>query len=373
MRFSDIPGNEDIKDRLRLLADRDKIPHAILLEGPQGVGKHALARAFIQYVSCSNRHDGDSCGVCASCRQHEIMQHIDTVYSFPYVKKKNSPTLSADYLKEFIEYVHENPFMDNVAWLEKLGLPNTQPVMYVEEANEIIRRLSYTSHSAKYKAVIIWQVDRLNEAAANKLLKVIEEPPGEAIIVMTSDAPMNILPTIYSRAQRVRVRRLEDDVVAQWMADTLGTEPDKAAGLAPLAEGSLTQAILLDKGSRDNERFLDYFISLMRLAYMRDIAALKDWSQKLATEKRDIIVNFLEYMSRLVRENFVANLNNASLNLMMPAEMEFSLKFSRFINERNVSALFDTVNKAVADIRGNVNPKVVLFDLAVTVILLLKQ
>lgn len=374
MKFSDIPGHEDVKKRLVDLADSGHIPHALLLEGPEGIGKTALARAFLQYVGCADRRDGDSCGVCPSCRQHTAMQHIDTLYSFPYYKKSSSSTVYAsDYLTEFIEFVNESPYMDETIWHQKLGSPNTKPLILVDEANNLVRSLSFAPHVSKYKAVVMWQADRLKEEAANKLLKLIEEPPGQAIILMTSNHPMNILPTIYSRAQRIKVRPLSSDTVAQWMVEHSGLSPEEAAGLAPLAEGSILEAIRIVDKRTDSVAFLDYFMSLMRLAYQRDIAALKEWSAKVASEKRDIIVDFLEYMARMLRENFIANLHDASLNLMAPEEAVFSRNFARFVNERNAPGLFDAVSEAIGDIRSNVNPKIVLFDLAITVILLLKN
>lgn len=377
MKFFEVPGHYDIKKQLKAIADAGKIPHALLLEGPEGIGKHALARAFLQYVGCSHHVNGDSCGVCPSCRQHESLQHIDTIYSFPYVKKKSSsavnPTLSADYLPEFIEFVKTSPFMDETIWLETLGMPNTKPIIYVEEANALIRRLSFSSHSSKYNSVILWQVDRLNEAAANKLLKVIEEPPGDSIIIMTSSCPMNILPTIYSRAQRIKVKRLSDDEISSWLVDSMGIDAEFANSIAPLAEGSVTEALRLVSKRSDSARFLDYFIQLMRLAYTRNIAALKDWSQTVAAEKRDTIVDFLEYCARMVRENFVANMHDDALNRMSPEELNFSINFARFVNENNAESLFSSFGQAITDIRGNVNPKIVLLDLAISVILLLKR
>lgn len=377
MKFSDIPGHEDVKERLRNMADEERIPHALLLHGPAGTGKHALVRAFLQYVGCRNRQNGDSCGSCPSCLQHEAMQHIDTIFSFPYIKKKSSsnsnPTYSSDYLREFIEFAQSSPFMDSTLWLEKLGSPTTQPVIYVEEATELTRRLSFAPNISRYNAVVIWQADKLNEAAANKLLKIIEEPPGEAIIVLTTDQPMNILPTIYSRTQRIKVSPLKDNEVAEWMCEHCDVDKDTAASLAPMARGSITNALQIVMSRDDSKRYLDFFISLMRLAYMRDIASLKEWSQKVAAEKRDSVIGFLEYMARMIRENFVANLGTPALNLMNTEEATFSRNFARFINERNASPLYDAVSVAISDVRANVNAKVVLFDLAITVILLLKQ
>lgn len=374
MKFSDIPGQDEIKKRLIELADSERIPHALLLEGPAGIGKHALARAFLQYVGCRNRHDGDSCGVCPSCIQHAAMQHIDTIFSFPYVKRSgNKDTLSGEYLPDFISYVKEYPFMDSAVWVEKYLSSNTKPMIYVEEASELIRRLSFAPHVSRYTSVILWQADRMNEAAANKLLKIIEEPPGDSIIVMTSDAPMNILPTIYSRVQRIKVLRLSDNDVARWLVTQCGVEPEKAADVAPLAQGSLSEARRIAASTDDSVRFLEYFIALMRLAYMRDILALKDWAQKVATERRETLVAFLQYVGRMIRENFIANLKDASLNLMSSAESDFSRNFAKFINERNVEDLFDATSEAIQDIRSNVNAKLVLFDFAITVILKLKN
>lgn len=377
MRFKDIIGHEDVKERLRNLADGNRIPHAILLEGPEGVGKHALARAFLQYVGCRNRADGDSCGQCPSCRQHETLQHIDTIFSFPYVKRKNEdkskPTLANDYLPDFIEFMKSSPYMDQTEWLRYLDNPNTKPIIYVHEANELIRRLSFAPNITPYNALILWQADRLKDDAANKLLKIIEEPPGQAIIIMTSNSPLEILPTIYSRTQRIKVGRLSDSEVASWMLTRDGVDTESAAVLAPLARGSILEAQRILAKRDDSIRFLEMFISLMRLAYKRDIAALKEWSEKVAGEKREVIVDFLEYTAAMIRENFVANLRNASLNLMTPAESDFSRNFARFINERNVERLFEATNVAITDIRGNVSPKIVLFDYAITVILTLKQ
>ena len=155
MKFADIPFHEDIKDRLREIADSGRIPHALLLEGPSGTAKYALARAFAQYVHCTNRHDGDSCGICPQCRQHQSHRHIDTLYSFPVAKKDGRKTVSDDYRKEFIEYIEDNPFMDFEQWPIRLDNANVRPRIYVEEAAELLRRLSYTAHASKYKIVLI--------------------------------------------------------------------------------------------------------------------------------------------------------------------------------------------------------------------------
>ncbi|MDE6396492.1 MAG: DNA polymerase III subunit delta, partial [Muribaculaceae bacterium] len=175
MKFSEIPGQEDIKARLREIVDSGNIPHALLLEGQAGTGKFALARTFVQYLHCRNRTGGEPCGECAPCRQHAIMQHIDTLYSFPVVKEGSSTPISNDYLEEFRELMTKSPFMDFDEWQGILGA-NKMPVIYVAEANEIIRRMSFTGQVADHRAVLFWLPERMNTDTANKLLKYIEEP-----------------------------------------------------------------------------------------------------------------------------------------------------------------------------------------------------
>ncbi len=373
MKFADIPFHNDIKARLREIADSGHIPHAILLEGPAGSAKFALARAFAQYLHCPERHDGDSCGRCPSCRQHETHQHIDTLYSFPYVKKTSGGnTICDDYRAEFSSFIDEEPWMDFDKWPTRLSDSNTQAQIFVDEAAELMRRVAFTSYSAKHKIVLMWLPERLKEEAANKMLKIVEEPFANTIFVMTSDNSQEILPTIYSRVQRIKVRCYDKNEVAEFLRSR-AVDAETAQQIAAIAGGSLNQALKLLASKGDDDQYLEWFIQLMRLAYQRDIAALKAWSTTVAGEKREALIRFLEYCCRMLRENFILNLHNPSLNEMTGPESAFSSKFSRFVNERNVLRIFDEFTTAIRDIRANVNAKIVMFDLSISVILLLKQ
>lgn len=373
MKFKDIPGHEDVKDRLRSLADSGKLPHALLLQGPEGSGKFALARAFAQYIHCRNRHDGDSCGDCPSCRQFAAYNHIDTVFTFPVIKKSGKPALSNDYLKEFIDYTAEHPWMDFEGWLQALDNPNTLPRIYVDEGNELIRRLSYTAHSSKYKVALLWQPERMNEDTANKMLKLVEEPFPDTVFIMTADNPRGILPTIYSRVQRIDVPRYDMETMEAWLGEQ-GVEDDRQRQeIARLSEGNLNRAIRLIRQGHENRSFFDTFVDLMRKAYSRDMAALRIWSQGCAAEKRETQIAFLDYCTRMVRENFVYNLHRPALNLQTEAESAFSTRFARFITERNAAGLTEAFTAARNDVAANANSKIVFFDLSITVILLLKQ
>ena len=374
MKFSDIPAHNFAKQKLRTFVDRNKIPHAILLEGPSGIGKYALARAFTQYIHCQNRQDGDSCGMCPSCLQHESFNHIDTHFVFPVVKKSSpKKSFSDDYIDAWKDFLSENPYMDFQKWLVALDNVNAQPVIYVDESEELIRKLNFTSHQAKYKVVLFWLPERMNQECANKLLKLIEEPYGDTLFVFVSNNSREILPTIYSRTQRIELKRLSDDVIAQYLVDNYAVEGQDALALAHIADGNIIEADKIVSLSKENQKFLELFIQLMRLSYQRKVKELKSWSVDVAGLGREQIMRFLTYTQRLIRENFIYNLSVSELNYLNREEAQFSQNFAKFITESNVIKLIDVFNKALTDILGNANAKIVLYDMSIKVILLLKS
>lgn len=375
MKFSDIPGHESVKTRLREMVDSDRLPHALLLQGPAGTGKMMLARALAQYLHCTSRTpDGDSCGSCPSCIQHQTFNSIDTHFSFPVLKNGISAVTSDDWIAEWRDFLTESPYMDFALWLSKLKNDNGQPRIFVSEADSLIHKLQFTTHHNNYKVVIMWLPERMNPECANSLLKIIEEPYPDTRIIMVSDHPGEILPTIYSRLQRIDVKRLPDDLVTRWLLDSYDglSEPD-ARSLARLADGSILRAASEAAMTKESQMFLDLFIRLMRLAYQRDIARLKAWSVEAAALGRETLRKFLAYSQRMVRENFIMNLHVDSLNYLNRAEWEFSTRFSPFITTDNVIRLIYLLAGADTDIAGNANAKVVMLDVAVKSILLLKH
>lgn len=374
MRFKDIPAHDSLKEQLASIVDSNRIPHAMLLEGPRGTGKMMLARALAQYIHCTGRHDGDSCGVCPSCIQHQSFNHIDTHFSFPVLKQKgkSSNPVSDDYIAEWRRLLSDDPYMDMNRWVELLGNANGQPVIYVDESAALIRKLNFTSHAARYKIVLMWLPERMNESCANKLLKLIEEPHDDTLFILVSDEPAKILPTIYSRLRRIQVKRLPDEVVARYLQEHHSVDPQAAASIAHLSDGSILDALHRLSTSDESHKFLEMFISLMRLAYQRKVALLRKWAAEAADMGREQSCRFLDYCERLTGENYICNLNNPALVFMDDAESAFSSKFSRFINERNVMDLRQLFIEARRDIAGNGNAKMIFFDLAVQVILKLK-
>lgn len=374
MKFSDIISHESAKNRLRGFVDSGRIPHAILLEGQPGIGKFTLARAFAQYVHCENRINGDSCGCCPSCIQHQSFNHIDTHFIFPIIKKGNGKSaISDDYIEEWREFLSQNPFMDFDKWLTLLDNINAQPHIFVDESIDLIRKLNYTAHKAKYKIVLLWLPERMKLECANKLLKLIEEPFSDTLFVMVTNDSKQILPTIYSRTQRIEMLRLGDDAIANYLVNKYASDASTALSIAHLAEGNINKAEKEFAVSKEKSQFFEMFVELMRLAYQRKIHDLKRWSNDAASLGREPAIQFLSYCQRLIRENFIYNLNINELNYMNKSEAQFSVNFARFITERNVQKLIDVINKAQIDISGNANSKIVFFDLSIKVILLLKS
>ena len=376
MKFSDIPGHEKAKERMRQMVHSGKLPHAILLEGPAGIGKMSLARAFAQYIHCENPdYNGDSCGECHSCRLHKSMNHIDVQYVYPVVKlegMKTAPT-SEDFYQEWIDYLNGRIYMDFRYWADSFGKKNGQPQTYVTESAVLIHRLAFTSHVSRYKIVIWWLPEKMNEEAANKMLKMVEEPFEDTIFIMVSDSPREILPTIYSRVQRIELKRLPDATIAKYLMDNFDISHTDAMAVAHIAEGNATKALQAQTQSKETKDFFDTFVSLMRLAYQRNVQGLRNWADDLAGIGREREMRFYEYAMRMVRENFVYNFHIPELSYMTGMEEEFSTRFSRFINEGNVEKIISTFDKALVDISGNANGKIVNFDVAIKIIMLLIQ
>lgn len=372
MRFADIPGHDDIKERLRHMADSGRLPHAILLEGPEGTAKFALARAFACYIHCENRHDGDSCGTCPACQQHAEFNHIDTFYSFPVKKKNSKTTISNDLFTDFKEFISDNPFMDIKLWAAKLDNTNTLPQIYVEEATELVRKLSFKTRRSRYKIVLMWLPERINESASNKLLKLIEEPFEDTIFIMTSDEPRLILPTIYSRTQRIEVPRYSDSEITDILT-ARGIAAEQAHQVARTADGSVNTALRLVNDAGSMAEFFSLFTSLMRSAYARRVADLRKWSNGIAEMSRDRQLQFVEYMARMIRESFITHLADERLLTTSPTEQAFLTKFHPFINHKNVEDFNRLLDNAARDLAANGNSKMIFFDLAVRSIILIRR
>ena len=373
MKFSEVLGNEQAIAQIRRMIDADRLPHALLLYGEPGVPKLGLAMAEAQYLHCKNHVDGDSCSVCPMCRQHQTFNQVDTHYSYPYTDRKGNNCDANDYIDEWHEFVTQYPVEDYQAWLGLLKNENKQPQIFVREADSIIRKMTLSAYTAKYKILIMWLPEKLKEEAANKLLKLIEEPYDDCKFILVSDNEKGILGTILSRCQRIELRKPSTPMVAQYLCDRYGMDMQNALALAAPADGNILMAEHLVQTGSEFHEFRERFIELMRLSYQHDLPKLKIWSEAIAEMKREKARRFLDYAVRQVRENFIYNLHNPALNYLTREEEAFSTRFSPFINERNVEGIVAELERANRDIAGNANAKLVLFDLTIRLSILIRK
>lgn len=375
MKFSQIPSHDNVKRQLReMVADR-RIPHALLLHGPAGIGKFMLARTFSQYLHCQHpTPEGEPCGECPSCRQHESFNHVDSLYVFPVVKTdKLKAPISDDYMGEFKEFVAASPFMDFERWTGYFDKKNAQPVIYVSESEALEQRLAVTTTVSRYKTVVIWLPEKMNEQTANKLLKLIEEPFEDTVFILVSDNASAILPTIYSRCRPIEMKRLSDETIASYLTSRLAIDPQDALSIAHIAAGDMNAALRSMDATSVSRMFFDYFVRLMRLAYQRDVKGLKEWSTEIAALGREQEIKFYDYARRLIRENFVYNFHVPELLYLNRDEAAFSKNFARFITEKNAEKIITEMDRAATDIAGNANGKIVNFDFAIKMIILIKN
>lgn len=371
MKFCDIIGNQSAKDYLRRIIDADKIPHAILLYGAPGNAKLSLARAAAQYIHCTNRIDGEPCGQCPSCRQHQSFNHADTFFSFPIVKDK--ARISDDFYPQWKSFLASNQVESFENWIKEMKAGDKQPAIFVTESESILKKMSYASYSSKYKVLIMWLPEKMNEECANKLLKLLEEPFPDSLFILVSENPKAILPTILSRLQRIELKKLSTDEVAKYLIQKYNLDSQDAYAVAAPADGNILLAeenLSLDGETKD---FFQQFVSLMRLAYARDLKSLRKWSEEICSYKREKERRFLKYMARMIRENYIYNLHNPSLNYLNQSEELFSRKFAPFINEGNVEQMIYEIERADTDIQGNANGKIVFFDFAIRITILIKR
>lgn len=374
MFFRDVIGQEVAKERLIQEVHEGRISHALLMSGQEGIGKLPLAIAYAQYISCSDRGETDSCGVCPSCVKFNKLVHPDVHFVFPIVKgAKGKKEVCDDYIADWRRFVIENPYFGLSHWLNEIGVENSQATIYAKESDEVSRKLSLKSSEGGYKFVILWLPEKMQPVCANKLLKLLEEPPEKTVFLLVSEAPDMILGTILSRTQRFNMRKIDEKDIAETLQQKFHIQPQESLPIAHLANGDFIKALEAIHLNEEKQLFFDLFVGLMRLAYQRKIKEMKQWSEQVAGIGRERQKSFLEYSQRMIRENFIYNLHDANLTYMTPDEQNFATRFAPFINERNVMGLMNELSEAQKHIQQNVSAKMVFFDFSLKMIVLLKQ
>jgi DNA polymerase III subunit delta' len=375
MLFREIIGQQEVKSRLRNMVNEDRVPHALMLFGPPGTGKRSLAVAMVQYLACADRKEHDSCGVCPSCVKFSKLVHPDfhmvvPVLTTPRVSK--NPTTD-NYLEQWRTAFLENPYLSENQWYEAVGAENKQGIINVHESEAIIKKLGFKPYESEYRLMMIWLPERMNAPTANKLLKLLEEPPEKTVILMVSESTERILPTILSRTQLLHVPPIAESLLREGLLNVKGGDPDMLEDAVRRANGNFNLALTTLRKDEQELYYFEQFTKLMRLAYGRSIIEINTWVEGIAGSGRERQKQLLDYSLRLLRENFMLHMNQPALNYMSRKEAGFSGKFSPFIHEVNIHGLVEAFSMAGNHIEANGNPRIVFMDLSIKVIRLLMQ
>ena len=372
--FSNVIGQDEVKQHLLQMVRENKLPHALMFCGPQGAGKLPLALAFARYLLCDSPSEDEPCQTCANCRMTEDWAHPDLHFSFPVYKAKSTDhPVSDDYMQPWRQLVQQDPYFDTELWLEEIKAENQQITFYVQESDALQKKLALKSSQGGRKVVIIWLPEKMGQEVSNKLLKLIEEPPAKTHFLLVSEDPDMVLGTIQSRVQRVNVPPLTEQQIADALIHIHAVPEQNAQQLAHLAQGSMTDALKRMQAGNENREFFELFVRLMRASYTRQIKEMQTWSQEVAVMGREKQKRMLDFCQRLIRENFIYNFHRPEMTFMSQEEQQFSTRFAPFINERNIIGIMDELSAAQRDIAQNVNARMVFFDFALKMIVLLKQ
>ncbi|MDR0412783.1 MAG: DNA polymerase III subunit delta [Dysgonamonadaceae bacterium] len=373
MFFKNIIGQTALKHRLTQSVREGFVPHARLISGREGTGALPLALAYARYLHCTAREAEDACGTCPSCLKFNKLSHPDLHFVFPIINKKGSKdAFCDDFLPEWRKFIAGTPYANLTDWLESIAAENAQGVIYARESNEITRKLTLKAYESDYKIMIIWLPEKMHETAANKLLKLLEEPPEKTVFLLVSEEPERIITTIRSRTQMLTV----PPVAAEDLAHALSEEPNAPEDLdfvVRLANGSYGKAMKIIHAAKENEEHLELFITIMRNSWKKDVLNMKAKADRFASMGREKQKSFLAYAQRMIRENFLYRLHIPEINYMNRSETAFSDNFHPYVSENNVLDFMDELAVAERHIESNVNPRMVFFDLSMKIAVLLKK
>lgn len=375
MRFADIIGHTALKEHLARSVDSGRISHAQLFTGISGAGTLPLAIAYAQYIHCHNRKNGDSCGLCPACQQISALEHPDLHFVYPVNKQgKKSGEVVISTAREFTDKWREiitstGGYFTPQQWFDTLNLGKTlKGMITAKEAEEIIRRLGFKSFESEYKTMIIWLPETMNEEAANKLLKILEEPWDKTIFILVTERADRLLKTILSRTQEVTVPRLTTE---ELLPIALQSEADsvKAQNIARLATGDIIELRRLLGQSTDEAREENFahFCTVMRLSYNDKHLELINWADEVATLSRERQRGMLTEFSRLLREAFMINAGLSQISYLWGEEAAFCRKFAPFIDDKNIEPIVEQIEQATREINQNGNPRIVFTHFALAV------
>ncbi|VXC24982.1 DNA polymerase III subunit delta [Flavobacterium sp. 9AF] len=373
MLFKDILGQEHIKNHLTRSVSLGRIPHAQLFIGPEGSGTLAMAIAYAQYILCSNTDQENTTGNASCNLKFENYSHPDLHFVFPVATNDTikSHPVSANFLQEWRSFLKENPYGSLFDWYKVIGIQNKQGQIGVDEAAEINKALSLKSYEGGYKIMIIWMADKMNIAASNKLLKLLEEPPNKTVFILITESIDDILQTIYSRCQLIDFIGLSENVISKTLIEKENCDQNLAKKIAHQSEGNYNRALHILHNDNQEFPFESWFIQWVRSAFKAkgNAAAIQDlieWSENIAALGREVQKQFLHYCIHFFRQALLSNYQAEELVFFEPKENNFDLKkFAPFIDGNNITLIFKELEDAIYHIERNGNSKIILTDLSI--------
>ena len=373
MLFSEILGQDHIKSHLATSAGSGRIPHAQLFIGPEGCGTLPMAIAYAQYILCNNSGLENTGGNDACNLKFRNFSHPDLHFVFPVAPNGDvkSKPVSANFLKQWREFVTDTPYASLFDWYKKIDIANKQGQIGVDEATEIVKALSLKAYEGGYKVMIIWMADKMNTATANKLLKLLEEPPQKTVFLLIAESEDDILQTILSRCQVLHFNALPEKAIADGLVTRQNMELKAALKVAHQAQGNYNKALHLLHKTNDELPFEEWFVMWVRAAFRAkgNAAAIHDliaWSEQIAGIGREAQKQFLNFCIDMFRQALLINYNAKELVYMEPTVDKFKLEnFAPFVNGSNIHDIFKELSDALYHIERNGNAKIILTDLSI--------
>lgn len=372
MQFDAILGLAHIKNHLTVSADSGRIPHAQLFVGPEGSGTLAMAIAYAQYLLCANS-GGENVGELSSCNTKcENLTHPDLHFAFPVATSDTvkSHAVSDHYLPQWRNFIKEQPYGNLFDWYQSIGIENKQGQIGVDEALDMVKKLSLKSFEGGFKIMIVWMAEYLNNAAANKLLKLIEEPPDKTCLILVVEKEEEVLQTIRSRCQSLHFPPLAESTIAEGLMQR-GANHNEAFQIAHEANGNFNRALdLLVKDSEDLV-FEQWFVQWTRTAFKAkgNKGAIQDlilWSEEVAKTGRETQKKFLSYCLSVIRQALLLNYKADALVHLKMHVAGFELqKFAPFVHENNIFPIVKELEDALYHVERNGNSKMIFTDLSI--------
>lgn len=360
MLFSSIPGQETLKTHLIKEIQLEKISHAKLFTGKAGYGTLPLALAYVQYLFCEQKQATDSCGTCPSCKKVNELQHPDIHFSFPTITdlSKTSDRL----LPKWREQLKEQPYFSVLDWVRRLDNKDKKPIIGSEESLEIIKKLALKSFEGGYKVMIIWIAEMMNATCANKLLKILEEPPAKTLFILIAEDPNKLLVTIQSRTQQIRMTPFSVDDIQKALMQA-GVQSQLAESVAVRSHGDLIEAQELVNNSGDEHIYRELFIQLMRVCFKKNVNEMLDWTEDVSKLSREEQKLFTLYALHMIRQSNLANYTDNMLVTASKEERQFLEKFARFITNNNLYDFIELFDQAHYHLDRNAAPKLLFTQL----------